>query len=183
MTSWLNDIDWAASLPWIAAAIVALACLVGIFLSAVTLPGAWIAIAVSLLVWWWQPQMFEWWTFLIAVLFAALGELVEFVASALGAAKAGASKKGMIGAMIGTLVGAIAGMPFGAIIGSIIGGVLGAALGAFVGEFGFANRPWKEAGKASAGAAIGRVLATVGKTIFAGAVGLTLCLATMIERM
>lgn len=180
MTSWLSDIDWAASLPWIAAAIVAVACLAGIFLTVVTLPGAWVAIAVTLLVWWWQPSLFEWYTFAIAVIFAGLGEVVEFLAGALGAAKAGASKKGMIGATIGTIVGAIAGIPFGAIFGSIIGGVLGAALGAFIGEFGFASRHWKEAGKASAGAAIGRVLATIGKTFFAGAVALTLCLAVLI---
>ena len=177
--SWIHEIDWAAGVPVVAGLVVVIACLVGIFLTVLTLPGAWIAIAVSLLVWWWQPQMFEWWTFLIALIFAALGEVVEFAAGALGAAKAGASKKGMIGATIGTLLGAIIGTFFGPIIGSIIGGVLGAALGAFVGEFGFASRHWKDAGKASAGAAIGRVLATIGKTIFAGAVALTLCLAVL----
>lgn len=181
MMTWFNDIDWAASLPWIAAAIVAVACLAGIFLTVVTLPGAWIAIAVTLLVWWWQPSLFEWYTFLIAAIFAALGEAIEFLAGALGAAKAGASKKGMIGATIGTLLGAIIGTFFGPIIGSIIGGVLGAALGAFIGEYHYASRHWKEAGKASAGAAIGRVIATIGKTIFAGAVALTLCIAVLTD--
>ena len=175
--TWLPDVDWAASVPWIAGVIVLVACLVGVFLTVITLPGAWIAIAVSLLVWWWQPQLFEWWTFLIAGAFAAVGELVEFAASALGAAKAGASKKGMIGAAIGTLIGAIAGLPFGAIIGSIVGGVLGAALGTFIGEFGFAKRHWKEASKASAGAAVGRMVATIAKTLFAGAAGVALCMA------
>ena len=177
--TWLHNVDWGASLPWIAAAIVAIAGLAGVFLTVVTLPGAWITIAISLLVWWWQPSLFEWWTFLIVVILAALGELLEFVASALGAAKAGASKHGVIGATIGTLAGAILGIPFLAPVGPIIGGVAGAALGAFVGEFGFASRHWKEAGKASIGAAIGRVVATLGKTLFAGAVALALCIAVV----
>ena len=181
LVSWLPDfsaIDWAQSLPYIAAIIVIIAGLIGIFLAIITLPGAWIAIAVSLLVWWWQPQLFEWWTFLIAILIAGLGELIEFAASALGAAKAGSTRKGAIGAAIGTLVGAIAGIPFWPPIGTIVGGVLGAALGAFIAERGAANRTWGQAGKASVGAAIGRIIATIAKGIIAGGVALVLAIAT-----
>lgn len=144
MMTWLNEVNWAASLPSIGAAIIAVAGLAGIVLTAITFPGAWIAIAVSLLVWWWQPALFEWYTFLVAVLFAALGEVVEFLAGALGAAKAGASKKGMIGATVGTIIGAIVGIPFVPPLGAIVGSVLGAAVGAFVGEYGYASRHWKD---------------------------------------
>lgn len=176
---WLPDIDWAQAWPTVAAVILVVTALVGLVLTALTLPGPWITLAVALVLWWWQPQLFEWWTLLLAALIAGVGELVEFAASMVGAAKAGATRKGALGAAVGTLIGAIAGMPFGLFIGAIVGGVLGAAIGATLAERGWADRSWREAGKAGAGAAIGRLVATVAKTMIAGASALVLCVGVV----
>jgi len=107
---------------------------------------------------------------------AILGEVVELVAAAAGAARAGASRRSaalaLAGSLVGSLVGAVIGLPV-PLVGSVIAIVLGAALGALggamlgehwkgrsldagwqVGQAAFWGRLWGTAGKLSVGAAI-----------------------------
>jgi uncharacterized protein len=165
---------------WTIAIAVPILSLAGIALTGVLLPGTWLIVAVMAGVKLWQPDMVSWWTLLALVALATLGEGLEFIASALGAAKAGATKHGAIGAMVGALVGAIAGIPFIPPFGPIVGGALGAGLGAILAERSFANKTWKESSKAGAGAAVGRLLATLAKLLIAAAMALIACLAVFV---
>lgn len=170
MASWTWEI-------WTIAIATPVLCLVGIACTAVLLPGTWLILLVTAGVKLWQPGMISWWTLLALLLLALLGELIEFVASALGATKAGATKHGAIGAMVGAIVGAIAGMAVVPPIGPIVGGALGAGLGAVLAERAIAQKTWKDSGIAGAGAAVGRLVATVVKVLIAAAMALVACLA------
>ena len=104
--------------------VVVLMALAGVLLTVMTLPGAWIAIAAAIGCQFWQPGLYSWWTLGAAAGLAAIGEVLELVASAMGASKAGASKKGATGAVIGSIVGAIAGSFVVPIVGTIVGAVV-----------------------------------------------------------
>ncbi|MBS0195787.1 MAG: DUF456 domain-containing protein [Planctomycetes bacterium] len=163
-----------------AASVLTIACIAGIALAAITLPGAWIALALALLAKLWQPQMFSWWTLGAALALALLGEAVELVASAAGASKGGASKKGALGAIAGSLIGAVAGAPFIFPIGSIAGAAIGAGVGALLVERAIAERTWGQSAKAGAGAAVGRLVATMAKTAIASGVALIISVAAWV---
>jgi uncharacterized protein YqgC (DUF456 family) len=158
--------------------VVALVALVGIALTAMTLPGTWLAIVGALLAQWWYmeyhdgDQMFSWWSIGACVALAIIAEIVEFFASAVGAAKAGGTRRGAIGSIIGGLVGAIVGqilIPV-PILGAILGATIGAGLGASVGERTRDGVTLKQAATVGAGAAAGRFAATIAKTGFAAAI-------------
>jgi len=168
-------------MAYLAAAIVTVVALMGTALTLVLLPGAWIAIAVAVACQLWQPELFSWWTLLACVGVALLGEIIELAASSLGAAKAGGSKAGAIGALVGALLGAVAGTFIPPpIIGNILGAALGAGLGAVVGEVRFAKRDWRASAKVGAGAAAGRLVAVVFKTAAAGVVAGILIVAAFV---
>ena len=70
------------------------------------------------------------------VILAAVGELFEFLAGALGVKKLGGSNRSTWFALVGSVAGALLGFVFGSgvpIIGNIIASVLGSALGALIG--------------------------------------------------
>ena len=157
-----------------AASCVCLASLVGVGLTAITLPGTWVMLLFAVAAKAWQPQMFSWWTVGIAAGLALFGELVEFAASAAGAAKGGSSKKGALGAVAGALLGAVLGAPFLFPIGSIGGAAIGAGVGAILVERGISKRTWTQSAQAGAGAAAGRLFATLAKTIIA------VCIASLL---
>jgi uncharacterized protein YqgC (DUF456 family) len=161
--------------------VVVLISLAGVLLTVMTLPGAWIALAAAVGCQFWQPGMFSWWTIGAAAGLAALGEILEVIASAMGASKAGASKKGAMGAVVGSIVGAIAGSFVVPILGTIVGAVVGAGLGALVMERGVEGKTWSASAKAGSGAAVGRFAATVMKTVIASAVGGTLIVAAFVD--
>lgn len=157
---------------YVAASIVALASILGIALTLVTLPGIWLAIAVAMLCWWWQPDLFSLWTIAVAIGLGVLAEIAELASSSVGAAKRGGSKTGAMGALFGSLIGALAGtvlLPI-PIVGTIAGGIIGAALGALFAERGVKQRTWRESSSIATGAAIGRAFATVIKGAFAAAI-------------
>lgn len=156
-----------------AASCVSLACLVGLGLTVITLPGTWLMLLVAVGAKAWQPGMFSWWTIGIAAGLALLGELIEFLASAAGASKGGASKKGALGAVVGALIGAVVGAPFFP-LGSIGGAAIGAGVGAVLVERGISKKTWTQSAQAGAGAAAGRLLATLAKTIIAA------CMASLL---
>jgi hypothetical protein len=81
---------------------------------------------------------------LIAVL-GGVSYSIDFVAAALGAQRAGASRRAMIGAALGTVLG----LPFG-----LLGLILGPLVGAIIGEFSV-HRDFARAGRAGAAAWIG----------------------------
>lgn len=169
-------------MPWqdiVAASLVTLIALAGVLITAVTLPGIWTALLLTLLVWWWRPELFEWWSIAIVGALAVLGEVAEFLASAAGAAKAKGSKAGAVGSIVGALVGGVAGtivLPI-PIIGTVVGAIVGAGAGAIIAERGHQGRPWKESLEVGRGAAVGRALAVVVKTVVAGAAAAVLIVA------
>ncbi len=165
-------INWGEVSQWAAVFVVVLIALAGVVLTVITLPGTWIAIAGWLLVCLWRNEFFSWWVLAAVLFLAVVGEVIEFFASAVGAAKGGASRKGGIGACIGSIVGALVGTPIFFPIGAIAGGVVGAAAGAIIAERGMAEKTWKESTKAGAGAAIGRFAATIFKTCCAGLIAM-----------
>lgn len=175
---WLQSLDWAHAG---AIALVLAAALVGVVLTAITLPGTWLTVVAALGVKLWQPELFPWWVLIVAIGLALVGEAVEFGASAVGAAKGGASRRGALGAMIGSLAGAILGSPIFFPIGTILGAAIGAAVGAIIVERGSANKTWTDASKAGAGAAAGRLVATVAKTALAAGIALLVSIAVFFK--
>lgn len=169
-------------MDWVAAVIVLLASVVGLALTALTLPGIWVLLAVALVCQVWQPGLFSWWTLAIAGALGVLAELIEFAASAAGAGKAGGTRSGAVGSVIGSLAGAIGGavlLPI-PILGSVAGAVVGAALGALVGERGVAGRTWGDSVRVGRGAAVGRLVAMVVKTGIAAGIGVQLTVAAFV---
>lgn len=182
--------DW---LHWLIISGVIVCSVLGVLLTAATLPGIWFMILMAALAQWWSlsgsspsgglvgtsaaggvispggtaAAMFSWWTLGIASGLALLAEIVEFGASALGAQKAGGTRRGAIGSIIGGLVGAIAGSLVVPILGTIIGAALGAGIGAIILERHDGRKTWKDATKVGAGAAAGRFVATIAKVTIA----------------
>lgn len=156
---------------WLILSIVLLVVLVCMAMTAITLPGIWTMAACSALLALWVPEYVGWWT--VGALFgiAALSELIDFIASALGVKRMGGSRSGAIGSVVGTLAGAIIGtfvIPI-PIIGSVVGGVAGAGLGAFLAERSIAQRTMRESFRSGSGAAAGRLVSMVLKLMLAGA--------------
>ena len=97
------------------------------------LPGNWlIVISTCFFAWWqWDKGLFSLPTLVIITILAVLGEIIEFLSGMGGAKKAGAGKRGALGAILGAVAGAILGtvllpIPF---LGTLIGACAGAAAG------------------------------------------------------
>ena len=124
--------------PWIFLFLLVLALSWGLTLF--SLPGNWLIVAAAAIYAYLstadaQPAIS--WT-VVAVLagLAALGEVIEFAASAVGTSRAGGSKRGallaILGAVVGSVVGAVIGLPI-PVVGSVVGVLLFASLGAMAG--------------------------------------------------
>ena len=158
-------------------ALLNLACLA---VAMVGLPGIWLMLATSALVEYYTRQdFFSPQTLWLALLLAALGELLEFVAGSRGAKKAGAGRRGSWGALLGGISGAL--------IGTVVIPVplVGSLVGAAVGAFGLATLLEKDGGmdlsaalKAGRGAAKGQVTGTLLKLILGTAVWVLLTVAS-----
>ncbi|WP_166820424.1 DUF456 domain-containing protein [Thalassoroseus pseudoceratinae] len=139
------------------------------------LPGNWLIVLFTALYAYLQPvgqTPHVSWTVVIAILIlAAIGEIVEFLAGAAGAAKQGGSRRGIIFSIVGTIVGSILGATVGIpipVIGPIIGAVGGGAGGAFAGAYlgeSSLERTTTERLAIGKGAMIGRLLGTASKLI------------------
>lgn len=92
-------------------------------------------------------------TIAVLAVLAVLAYAVDFIASALGAKRFGASRRAVFGAAIGLFVGFFFGLP-GIILGPFIGAVLGELT---------VRRDIEAAGRAGVGATIGLVLGTAAK--------------------
>ncbi len=136
-------------------------------------PGLWVLVAAAVLNAWLVPKDYmvytPWWSVGVLIGLALLGELVEFLASALGVQRLGGSHRASILAIVGSLVGAFAGFFIGIpipLVGSLIATVLfsglGALAGAMLGEAGLGTEPTQNL-KIGIAAFVGRVFGTVGK--------------------
>jgi uncharacterized protein YqgC (DUF456 family) len=121
----------------------------------------------------------------IIVALAVAGEIVEFAAGAVGAAKVGASRRSiwfsLIGAMAGSIGGAAIGAPIpliGSLVAALVGGSAGAFAGAYLGEASI-QRPHGERVAVGKGAMIGRLWGTVGKF----AVGAVMLAVTTVDAL
>jgi uncharacterized protein len=138
-----------------------------------TVPGNWLIAGFAALFAWLLPAEatggVTWTAVAVLVGLAIVGEVLEFGASAAGAAKHGASKRGValsiVGAMIGSILGITAGLPIpiiGSFVMALVGGAAGAFFGAYIGES-WKGRPEAERVAVGRGAFAGRIWGTVGK--------------------
>jgi uncharacterized protein YqgC (DUF456 family) len=144
-----------------------------------TLPGNWLIIAFTASFAWLLPSderaNVSWMCVFGLIVLAIIGEVIEFFASAAGAAKHGASKRAVVLSLAGSLVGSFAGVFLGAIIpivGSAIGAIAFGAVGAFAG--GYWGEQWRgnqheQRVAVAQGALMGRLFGTFGK-LFVGAI-------------
>ncbi len=164
----------------LAAVILVLLATVSASLVLLGLPGIWLMILMALGIDLWRPELMTNAAFIVLFVLAFLAEVAEFIASAVGAKKAGGSTRAAIGAIIGSIAGALTlGGAFsvvpviGTFIGVIIGGAIGAAIGAVVLELTKETKgdgSPKEPGhtvRVGTGAFVGRLLSTVIKGGFA----------------
>jgi uncharacterized protein YqgC (DUF456 family) len=93
------------------------------------------------------------WLLAILGVLTALAWIVDYVAAAAGAKKAGASRHAIIGAMIGTVLGIVTGL-----WGLLFMPLLGAALGEFI-----AQRDLRRAGRVGVATWLGLLLGTAAK--------------------
>jgi hypothetical protein len=133
-----------------------LAIVAGLALNLVGLFGNWIilgAIAIA----WAATDHFTLGGLVIMLLFAAVGEVLEFFASAFGATRFGGGKGASAAAMVGCLAGAVLGSPILPIVGTLIGAVAGAFIAAVLYEYIQMEKQMNVAFRTGMGAAIGRI--------------------------
>lgn len=129
-----------------AVALLAFATAAGWLLSLVGLPGNWLMVAAAALYAWLGPidgsLLLTWQTVIVLVVFATIGEVLEAIAGAWGARRAGGSRRAalysLLASIAGAILGAAAGIPIpvaGSFIGAIAGGALGAMAGAIFAEY------------------------------------------------
>jgi len=177
----------AITVAW--AALLAITCVVAWGLNLVALPGNWIAVGSLALYVWLGPQesraQIHWPVMLTVFVLALAGEAIELAAAAVGAKRAGASRRStlfaLIGSMIGAIVGAIVGIPIpavGSILAAILFGGAGATVGAVYGEWSD-GRPWRESWAVGHAAFWGRTFGMIGK-LAAGLVIVVLILVSLV---
>tara|TARA_B100000902_G_scaffold386669_1_gene429621 strand:- start:811 stop:1362 length:552 start_codon:yes stop_codon:yes gene_type:complete len=138
-------------------------------------PGNWIMLVVASLYSWLMPNKspydFGMVVILIILIFAIIGEVLEFFTGAISTKKAGGSKRSMWFSIIGSFLGSLAGIFIGIpipIIGSLIAALLfsgaGALLGAYYGER-VEGRNSQEAWKVGVSSFFGRVLGSLFKIL------------------
>lgn len=167
MTEWMWIILLYTGL--VLAAIGSLACVV---LTLLQLPGTWLMLLLVLIVAWLTQGSFnavETISLLIMLILAGLGELVEFIAGAIGSHVTGGTRRGAALSIVTAIAGAILGtflIPV-PIVGTLIGACVGAGAGSLVGDK-WAGKNWKAALISGTGAAVGKFSGTVAKVALAG---------------
>ncbi|MFG0265756.1 MAG: DUF456 domain-containing protein [Rhodopirellula sp. JB055] len=184
---WVRDIIRDVLLPVGVVALglgLILGCTLAWLLNLVALPGNWLAIALMAMYAWLGPETGRWQLGLasltIAFVLGLVGELVEFLAGAMGASRAGASRRATLMAIVGSILGAIAGgivgLPIpvvGPVLAAILFGGLGATAGAMFAEWND-GKAWRENWRIGQAAFWGRTTGTVGKMV-AGLLILVVC--------
>ena len=103
-----------------------------------TVPGNWLMLGTTYLFAWWQADrgVFSMPLLVFVTVLALIGEIIEFVAGAGGAKKAGAGWLAAGAAIFGAMFGAVFGtvfIPF-PIFGTVLGGCFGAGLATWIVE-------------------------------------------------
>ena len=159
------------------AVLLTLVAVVGWGANVLGLPGNWLIVCLALGGWLLAPEPYRSHVSLLAVvvivLVAIVGEVLEFIAGALGASRMGGSKRGTVLAILGSIGGAVLGLFSGAlipvpIIGSLIASLLLGAGGAFTGAVAgerWAGKDWDTSLQIGNAAFWGRLLGTVGKAV------------------
>ncbi len=163
-----------------AAVLITLLAPLSVALVLITMPGTAVLLAVAAVLQVWRGDLIGWDTLAWCTGFWLVGEIIEIVASALGAKKAGGSRRAAIGSILGALVGAIGLpllLPFLFPLSALAGAALGAGLGAVLAERSLPEKTWKHSMKVGTGAAAGRLVATVCKTAIATGVALVVTVA------
>ena len=161
--------------------VVAIACWAS---NVIGLPGNWLVVAFAAMFSYFVPDDRRLDISVMTVLglfaLAAIGEAIEFLAGALGASKAGASKRGSALALLGSIIGGIAGifLPL-PVVGPIVGAGLGALVGAVLGEQ-WKGRDLDESLSIGHAAFWGRIVGTLGK-ILVGCVMLVMLVASLLS--
>lgn len=149
--------DWTLYFLLLAASVV------GLGLALLQLPGIWLIVVFAI--------GYAWATggahmgiapVLLLIALAIIAEVVESLAAAGGAGKAGSSKTAMALSVVGAMVGGIALtfiLPI-PIIGTLVGVLLGAFVGAYLGDK-MRGRTDEQAARSGVGAAIGRLVGTL----------------------
>ncbi|KAA5539499.1 DUF456 domain-containing protein [Roseiconus nitratireducens] len=167
-----------------------LACTVAWLSNLVALPGNWLAVLLIAIYAWLGPTdgIFAIGLTMVLVTFvvALVGELIEFAAGAVGARKAGASRKStmyaIIGSMVGAILGAIVGIPIpvvGSVLAAILFGGVGASAGAMYGEWSD-GRPWRENWTIGQATFWGRTFGTLGKFAAGFVILIIVCFAVVL---
>ncbi|MCM2371408.1 DUF456 domain-containing protein [Aporhodopirellula aestuarii] len=155
----------------------------------VALPGNWLAVLAMGLYAWLGPESGRAQVGLVAVgaAFVAglVGELIEFAAGAVGASRAGASRRGTImavaGSVVGAIVGGIIGLPIpvlGPVLAALLFGGMGATAGAMLAEW-HDGKSWRDNWRIGRAAFWGRTTGVVGKMI-AGLVIVLICVGAVL---
>lgn len=166
--------------------------LVAVFLwglNLVGLPGNWLVIGAAAAYAWFVPAESRLdvglWTLLGLTAVALLGEGVEFLAGAMGAKKAGGSRRSAVLALLGSMAGGLFGLTVGLpipIVGSIAAALvfagLGALGGAVLGEQ-WKGRPLDHSLRVGESAFWGRILGTFGKTAMGALMIVVLAIAIL----
>jgi uncharacterized protein len=135
------------------------------------LPGTWVivaeAIAYALITKF--NRGIGWWDLLLLLALAGAGELLEFLVTAYGAKKFGASNKAVLAALCGGLLGAFLVNGVVPIVGALVGAFLGVYLGAFLYTW-WAEKDTGQARRAGIGAFMGRM----GAVLIKGAIAVSM---------
>jgi uncharacterized protein YqgC (DUF456 family) len=128
-------------------------------------PGTWLMILFPAILEWWQPGqfMFSWTVLFVALGFAVLGEVLEFVLGAAGSRRAGGSKRAAALAIGGGFIGGIVGTALPVpLFGTLGGACLGAFIGALSGDL-WAGHTLSRSIEVGRSAAVGQLSGTVAK--------------------
>ena len=149
-------------------------------LSLLGLPGMWLAlVGLGAAEYWTEPRLYSTVTIVGCLCLAVAGELWEFTASSARAKRAGAGRRGSLGALGGGIIGAILGSFVMPIVGTLIGGGIGAlVLSALLEKQG--GRSMKEAARIGRAAAAGQMIGVAGKMVTAIALATWILLATFL---
>ncbi|MBN2025118.1 MAG: DUF456 family protein [Pirellulales bacterium] len=160
--------------------------LVGWALTLLGMPGNWLIVAAAIVFVLIVPAEsvvgIGWGVVVALVALAALGEIIEFLAGALGVGRAGGSRRGAVLALAGSLAGGLLGLFVGLpipVIGPVLAAVLLAGAGAFAGAVlgeRWKGRPLDDSLRVGRAAFWGRLAGTAAKT----AVGALMVVVTLI---
>lgn len=110
--------------------------LTGLVLTLVSLPGNFFIFAIALAYGFYDSFVHLSYGTIAAILgFLIVGEVVEFLAGALGARKEKASTRATLSALAGAIVGGMVGTAILPLIGSVIGAMLGAFAASYAAEY------------------------------------------------